>query len=279
MRAHRHTQAAALVLLLFCVVPCAKAGLSHGEAQSVLMEANGLFHQANQAALKDPEQAKVLYEKSARRFQRLIEAGGIQNGKLYYNLGNACYLAGDLGRAILNYRRAERYMPNNGNLRQNLAQARARVKDRIEAPQRTKVLKTLFFFHYDLAPRSRANLFTGCFAAFWLILGLRLFLRGSWLSWMAGGAAALSVCLGASLVADAYALSHEKAGVILAPEVVARKGDGENYQPSFEEPLHAGTEFSMREVRGGWCYVELRNGKTCWLPEDSLKLVRSSAQR
>lgn len=271
------TGIAGFVLFLVSALPSSAGELGQGEAQALLMEANGLFHQANQAALTDPQDAKALYRKAARRFERLIDAGGIRNGKLYYNLANAHYLAGDLGRAILNYRRAERYIPNNVNLRQNLAQARAHVKDRIEAPQRAKVLKTLFFFHYDLAPRTRANLFTVCFALFWLAAGVRLFLRRAWVLWLASVVGVVTLGFGVSLAVDAHALSNGQAGVILAEEVVARKGDGENYQPSFEEPLHAGTEFRLRETRGNWYLVELRNGKTCWLPASSVGLVREPA--
>ena len=55
--------------------------------------------------------------------------------------------------------------------------------------------------------------------------------------------------------------------------VVARKGDGEGYQPSFTGPLHAGTEFALIEERGEWRHVELHDGRRCWLPEKSSELV------
>ena len=85
-----------------------------------------------------------------------MREGGIENGKLYYNLGNVYFRMNDIGRAILNYRRAESYIPNDPNLHQNLSYARSRRLDEIEERQKTKVLRTLFFWHYDLSGWTRS---------------------------------------------------------------------------------------------------------------------------
>ena len=81
-----------------------------------------------------PEDAETLFRKgvsaygagdfkeSARVFQSLADRG-IQNGKLYYNLGNAYLKLEDLGRAILWYERALRRMPREPDLRFNDAYA------------------------------------------------------------------------------------------------------------------------------------------------------------
>ncbi len=63
-------------------------------------------------------------------------------------------------------------------------------------------------------------------------------------------------------------------GVILDAEVIARKGDSRSYEPRCKEPLHAGTEFVRLESRGGWSRVYLPDGSECWLPEDSVGMVR-----
>jgi len=75
-------------------------------------------------------------------------------------------------------------------------------------------------------------------------------------------------------VVEAAAASQNTAGVVLADEAIARKGDAETFQASFKEPLHAGTEFDVVEDRGDWLHVELADGRRCWLPRTSLELVR-----
>jgi tetratricopeptide (TPR) repeat protein len=60
----------------------------------------------------------------------------------------------------------------------------------------------------------------------------------------------------------------------LALKVVARKGDGTAYQSSFVDPLHAGTEFRLLEVRAGWYRIRLSDGRTAWIPASAAELVR-----
>ena len=64
-------------------------------------------------------------------------ADGHVNGKLEYNVGN-CYLqAGDVGLAMVHYLRAERLMPDDPLLKENLKEARSR---RITSSLRRSVL-------------------------------------------------------------------------------------------------------------------------------------------
>ena len=78
-----------------------------------------------------------------------------------------------------------------------------------------------------------------------------------------------------SLVAEIVSGGRAEAGVILSPQVTARKGDGESYEPSFNQPLHAGTEFILLESRNDWHHVELPDGRECWIPARSAGLVRT----
>ena len=99
-----------LVALLLSVVSL-PAEMSDSELRTVFSEANGLFRQANEVAAQNPIAAEDLYRRAALRFERLVDDGEVRNGKLYYNLGNAYFRANDIGRALLNYRRAELGIP------------------------------------------------------------------------------------------------------------------------------------------------------------------------
>ena len=63
------------------------------------------------------------------------------------------------------------------------------------------------------------------------------------------------------------------AGVMIAAEVLARKGDGERYAPAFQEPLHSGTEFLQLETRTHWWNIRLADGQTCWIPARVAEIV------
>ena len=59
------------------------------------------------------------YQKAIEGYLRLFDSGYV-NGHLYYNLGNAYFRSGQLGRAILNYKRAELLIPRDADLNFNL---------------------------------------------------------------------------------------------------------------------------------------------------------------
>ncbi len=244
------------------------------EISSLFHEANSMFSQANKLSLSDPEKATSLYKKSILRFERIIKDGGIENGKLYYNIGNIYFRIKDIGRAILNYRKAAQYIGNDINLQKNLQFARNTRKDQIEEKQETKVLKTVFFWHYDLSAKTRLILFTISFGLLWLFAAARIFIKKPFFKWAISITAALSIMFTASLLIEYITLQKSIPGVIISQEVIARKGNSESYKKSFREPLHAGTEFTILENRGNWFRVELPDARTCWVPASDIEQVR-----
>lgn len=231
------------------------------------------FRQANELLQTDPEKARRLFEKAALAFETVSREGGIENGRLFYNIGNIYFRLGDVGRAILNYRRAERFIPNDVNLQQNLNYARSRCVDKIEPKPQTQVLRTIFFWHYDLGAPLRAWLLAGLSALLWLSAGIYLLKRRSWLRHVAICCAVLSLLLACSLAMDANEQATVRPGVILEAEVIGRKGDSATFEPTFKEPLHAGVEFNLVEERKGWFYIELADGRRCWIPESAAGLI------
>lgn len=253
----------------------ASGSLTEQEIRDLYSQGAEYFHQAAESSESDPAAARDLYTKAALRFGRLVEEGNIKNGRLFYNLGNIHFLLDDIGRAVLNYRRAEQYIPNDPNLAKNLAYARSMRRDKLEINEQEKILQTLFFFHYDLGTRTRLILFGISYFGFWLFAGIRIFSRRPFTSWGLGVALLFSLLFGISLFMEGRQSAASREGVILDAEIVARQGDADSYQPSFEEPLHAGTEFVLREVRSGWWQIELPDGRTAWIPSRAGALVKN----
>ncbi len=57
---------------------------------------------------------------------------------LYFNLGNACFRAGEIGKAIVNYERARRLSPRDPDILANLRFAQQKLGvDEVNAPPRT----------------------------------------------------------------------------------------------------------------------------------------------
>jgi len=66
------------------------------------------------------------YAEAATAYAKMVDGGKV-SAALYFNLGNAHFKAGQLGRAVLNYRLAERLDPRDPDIRANLQTARTSV--------------------------------------------------------------------------------------------------------------------------------------------------------
>jgi hypothetical protein len=119
-------------------------------------------------------------------------------------------------------------------------------------------------------------LFLACFffAAVCSIASIMIWMgRGPVLTSLGAVAVLLTICFLLSVVVDSHRRASTTGGVITADAVEARQGDGPNYPPSFKDPLHAGTEFELRERRPGWFHIELSDGTDTWIPDHTADLI------
>jgi len=229
---------------------------------------------------KDRAAGEATLRESADLFERLAREGGVRNGKLFYNLGNAHLLRGDLGAAILAYRRAELYIPGDANLVQNLAYARQRVATKIESSGAVRARQALLSWHEQVPVRWRAWVFALSWAGLWAC-GLAWLLASS-NAVLRRSAGVLAACLGVAALGCGASLAGRLAGdrgmaleaVLLSTETGYKGPDAEVYGPSFQEPLGAGVELRVVERRPGWVLGELADGRTAWLPEGAVGMVR-----
>ncbi len=265
-----------MVLLLSCFWPmtslCAAPALL--DLRQELARALADFDQAQEIQSKQPERARQLFRAAAQRLESTI-AAGITNGRLEFNLANCFLQAGDVGRAILHYRRAERLIPRDPMLADNLAVARSRCLTTIRAARQSVLLKRIFLWHYQTSAVGRAKMAFVLYVAFWGLLIVRSFARRRFVAVCAvlcgvfGGVSAGSVAM------TQWTDRNAPEGVITAMDVAVQKGPGAGYQRQFEQPLQPGVEFTRRERRGGWWRVELADGKSGWVEATRAELITS----
>lgn len=229
--------------------------------------------EAYQSALDTKDRdARIAGFRRAMLFFDEIIARGIENSELYANLGNAALQSERLGTAILAYRRALLLDPDHERAGENLEHARSLLPSWVPRPEGSTLLDTFFFWHRTLSTSER------------LLLGAALFLIAAalasaairWrLAWPrnlailpAAGWLALSISLGVDLAAD-----HGSEAVVTADEVFARTADSPGAPAQFSEPLPAGAELIILEVRADWAHVRLMNGRDAWLPIDAIAVV------
>ena len=257
---------------LLAVTAFIKAQLPKEQIFSLYNQANQDFSRAN--STDDTEHAKKLYKKAILGFERIIDEGQVKNAKLYYNLANAYLLHGQIGKAILNYRRAERHDGSDQNIKKNLTFARSKRTDKFVIKAEKRVLQTLFFWHYDFSLQTKFLLMCIFFGTVCLSsTAVIKFGRNSSLLAVIIICGIIIICLFASVVIESKKQTDTIYGIITAEEIVARQGDGQNYPESFKAPLHEGTEFELLEHRPQWLHIKLSDDSDAWIPVDSAELV------
>lgn len=262
----RRSVVVVLLLFLYVLIP-----ISSLEAQPLridtrkdLATALAEFDEAQRLQSNEPDRARQLFRSAAQRMESIV-AGGVLNGRLEYNLGN-CYLqVGNVGRAILHYRRAQRLIPGDESLAANLVEARRRCLTNIPRTRRSAFLRSVFFWHYQTSLGVRVKTALLAYAGVWVCLILRCVYRRRPLNVAAAVLALLAVGVGVSVAATHWIDRSAPEGVITAMDVVVLTGPGSGYQRQFEQPLQSGVEFTLRERRGDWRKIELPDGKSGWV--------------
>lgn len=262
-----------ICLLTLVVHAPVRGDMPRGDLYLAFTQANQAFARANEN-LDNPQLARREYEKAILEYERIIDQGGIKNVKLYYNLANAHLLGGNLGKAILNYRRAQRLDAADPDIHKNLTFARARRLDKIPADASERILQRLFFWHYDFSMKTRVILAGFAFALLCIWLTLRIWLpRLPRLLPLCMILLVLIIAMASSAAAEQTLAGRNQSGVILDEYVTARQGDGLNYPESFTEPLHEGTEFDLIQQRPGWLHIQLPDGTQAWIPASAAELI------
>ena len=270
-RAARLTRVSAVVLALACAPA---VGLTTGDSaaasaperqRELLREALSAFDEAVSVVRDDPARAEQLYRKCAIAFETLADHG-VGNAALEYNLGNAYFRLGELGRAILHYSRAQRFDPSDAALTTNLTYARNRVEPYVEPSGGRQLMNRLMFWSHRASIQKRLRLALIASIAGWLALALRL----RWRSRPLAVLACLAIVLGLANAASVGWQLHDEArrppAVVVGGEHVLRLGRGEGHDPALNQPLGPGVELRILSERGDWVEVQLRDDKTGWLP-------------
>ena len=201
---------------------------------------------------------------------------GLRSKELYFNLGNACFKAGETARAILNYERALRLDPSDADVRYNLEFARNQTQDRIdEVPE--FILKTWTRkVNYLLSSNAWAGL-----SLFFLALALALallFLLGPTAGTRRTGFFTGIAALLLALAAWGFSRSQKAAAERRDAAIVMRPVTSVTSSPSSESAkslfiLHEGTKVKVLDEVSDYSDIELADGRRGWIPSGDIERI------
>ncbi len=230
-----------------------------GRSHALATELSSQFDSAN----KLYEQGK--FAEAAARYEQLIQSGSVSPA-LCFNLGNAFFKAGEVGRALAAYRQAEHLAPRDPDLRANLQFVRRQVQGPTLAPDRwQRWLGRLTVNEWAVLASAAFWLWLLLLAAAQLRPALKPALRT--LVWFVGTATlVLCICFGAVL-----SFTSAAAAIVVTRDAVVRNGPLDESPPVFT--AHDGAELSVLDRKNDWLQVNAGQQRTGWLKADQVVLL------
>ena len=231
-------------------------------------DAQQLFQEANQAYTGGN------YASAAEKYETILKQN-IFSKDLYFNLGNSYYRLNQIGKAVLNYERAYRLTPSDGDIQQNLTIARSRIVEDIEP------VSSIFLIRWwrGLRELMSVDAWSICGVLFlwigiggialWLLGTERLLKKRGFIT----GTAMIPLSILLFLLAnnaknEAYSTQY---AIIISRETPFRTSPDANAAPS--ALLHEGIKIQVLDKIANLSKVRLPNGEEGWLEENTIEKI------
>lgn len=213
--------------------------------------------------------AQSKFAEAAVAYQQIVEAGSVSPA-LYFNLGNAHFKSGQLGRAIAAYRQAEELAPRDPDLRANVQFAR----NRVEGPKLRMSL-----WRQKLGTFSATEWMGFATAAVWITLSLLIVrmikpsLRVPLRPWtVAAIVSSLLIFTGAKLAISQSA--SPQTAIVVVTDATVRNSPFDESPAAFT--AHDGAELRVLDHKDDWLQVTDGNRNLGWVKRAAVELAERS---
>jgi len=197
------------------------------------------------------------------------------DASLFYNLGNAYFKNGELGKSILNYERAALLDPGSDDIRHNILVVQSRLRDRVEP---IPLLFVVQWWNDIKADNSSHILFLWSLAFLWLFAG-SIFVFYGFESILLRRVAMLVGSLFLLLFVATTLLKMDKVedtdahryGIVVDKEHTVHSTPDASGIESYL--VHEGLKVEILIRRDSWYRIRLADGKDGWLPSKSVERI------
>ncbi len=216
------------------------------------------------------DSANKLYEQgkfteASAAYEKMIQSGSVSPA-VYFNLGNACFKSGQLGRAIAALREAENLTPRDPDVRANLQFIRARVQAPTGAPASWKQwLTTLTLNEWAVLSAIIVWIWLGL----WILIQFRPQLKQSLRALLLCGGAAIFVCGGCTYAA--WSSESTQTAIVVAKDAILHNGPLEEAPPA--ATVHDGAELTVLDTKNDWLQVRVDNQHAGWIKREQVAIA------
>lgn len=214
------------------------------------------------------------YHTAIEVYERILTQG-LVSAKLYYNLANAYFKEGNIGKSILFYNRALRLVPGNEDVRYNLAVAEAMTKDKIEEIPEFFLTTWMRGLRHTMGCTSWSILSLILLAAMLALLMIyllaqRIGLRKAGFYGTLAAFVLFVLTTWFALLERREILSRNEAVVMVASSAVKSSPDNAATDLFM---LHEGTTATVTATLDNWCEITLADGKKGWIECRKIEII------
>ncbi|MFH1504138.1 MAG: tetratricopeptide repeat protein [Candidatus Omnitrophota bacterium] len=225
--------------------------------ESVFSKANKFYEQTE-------------YDKAITEYENIIDRG-LESGNIYYNLGN-CYLKqGQLGKAILNYERANRLIPRDRGLQSNYKYAKSLIKGPGGEPKEIWVIRLKNSFFNQWTVDGIALLLFYLYISLILLMALGIIFKVSKVK-----ITYILIVLGLFLSVSAVSL-FERIAFLKTQAVVIQEKVEAKFEPLDKAVTHfslyEGIKVSIISSKSQWYKVRRADKKSGWIQASALEKI------
>ncbi|MDO8535416.1 MAG: hypothetical protein Q7S30_00150 [Candidatus Omnitrophota bacterium] len=213
------------------------------------------------------------YEKASEEYAKILALDS-ESGPLYFNIGNTFFKMGKIGYAILAYKKAQRLMPGDSDLKSNLAYAESLTEDsalQAQPQNRTAWLFRFPFREYNL------NTISVILISLYLML-IAMLLTGIIYPVFKRRMAIVfyPALIGFILTLGAFGIRYYDEEMVRHGVVVVKEAECK-YEPIDKSnnyfTLKEGQEALVLNTRAGWRRIRRLDGKLAWVKSDAVEEI------
>ena len=235
-----------------------------GFADEKISSYNQIFYKANDFYQDGKfDQALLEYEK--------ITDSGSESGNIYYNIGNCYFKKGEIGKSVLNYERAKRFMPRDSDLRANYEYAISKLPPgTAQVPQPLPMKIALRF--YEQFTVDELTILLSVSYVFMLVIFASLLFVKTRRAYLAAGLVVILLFSALTFVTVKERVSvSDKEAVVLVAKADCKFEPLEQGTTHFE--ISEGLKVVVLDSKSGWSKIKRADGKIGWVDSSGLGII------
>jgi tetratricopeptide (TPR) repeat protein len=208
------------------------------------------------------------YDKAINEYVQLLEQG-YESGNLYFNLGNSYFKKGKLGQAILNYEKARRLIPRDGDLKSNYQFALSKIKYNVTEEsswfQRANNKFNMFTIN-------ELTIILSCiFMSIFLIMILSIFIKKAGRYFLIFLALLLIIFIPFTFTLYNKIEALDKEAIVIAENVEAKFEPMGSATTHFT--LYEGMKIYLLDLNKEWIKIRRHDGKVGWINDKDMEKI------